>query len=77
MTQRVTILIWNITFVLTGEIRQRTIRLKTTHSYSAANLSVPLSSSNMNIQSMLSLLMQNYNAKLRAPTFGERLINPN
>ena len=78
ITHHVTIEIQHIIFVITGDIRRSgNIRLRETHSYCAHNLTVAPLNRNLNMSLVLSLIMQNYNAKLRAPQIGELLTNPN
>ena len=60
-------MIRHISFILTGDIgRSGNIRLREAYSYFAISLTFPPSSGNLNLQYVLSLINQIYNAKLRS-----------
>ena len=61
-----------ISFTVTGTVSTAGIvRLKETHSYSADHVVIPSTFENMNTQSVLSFIMEHYNAKLGAYVLGD------
>ena len=63
-----------ISFTVTGTVSTTGIvRLQETHSFSSGNIVIPTGIENMNTQSVLSFIMEHFNAKLRTYVLGEHI----
>ena len=63
-----------ISFTVTGTVSTTGIvRLQKTHSFSSGNIVIPTGIENMNTQSVLSFIMEHFNAKLRTYVLGEHI----